>query len=177
MGGGQVMNPKVHEAALRLVGRAAAQAQRGTTADVHALAALARETRDRIPRWYGELLTGVPLCGLELGWPGYPPTDDDPGTAWMQWSGVDDIRAQSLNRHPGLDILDHGYLNVALDIDGNGDPYFIPVDGADDPPVYRVYDEADWSPERILSEGLVLVAPALSELFRTAMLRGDDASA
>ena len=170
------MNPKVRDAALRLVGRAEAQSRRGATADAQALAGLALETHGRIPPWYIELLTAIPLCDLELGWPGYPPTEDDPGTAWMQWSNVKDMRQESLNRHPGLDILDHGYLNVALDIDGNGDPYFIPVEEGDDPPVYRVYDEAGWKPEQVLAEGLVLVARSLSELFSTALLRGDRVS-
>jgi hypothetical protein len=171
------MNPKVRAAALRLVGRAAAQGRRGTTADAHALAAFARDTGGRIQPWYAELLTGIPLCGLELGWPAYPPTAGESGTAWMRWSDVSDLRAESLNRHPGLDILDRGYVNVALDLEGDGAPYFIPVDGGDDPPVYRVYDEAGWGPERIVAEGMVLVARSLSELFSTALLRGDGAGA
>src|SRR5262245_43511363 len=167
------MNPNLHDAALRLVRRAEVQGLQGTTADAQVLADLDRETHAGVPPWYVELLTTVPLCGLELGWPGYPPGEDEPGTAWMQWSSAVDMRTESLNRHPGLDIQGHGYLNVALDIDGNGDPYFMPVREGDDPPVYRVYDEAGWGPEQILAEGLLLVARSLSELFDTAVLRGD----
>lgn len=167
------MNPVVRQAALRLVRRAEALGLRGATAGAAELNALSRETGGRIPRWYRELLATVPLCGLELGWHASAPTEDEPGVAWMGWSGVAEMRQESFQLHPGLAILGHGYLNVATDLDGDGAPYFIPVGGSDDPTVYRVYDEVTWGPDEVLARGLVVVAPLLSGLFDSALLRAE----
>jgi hypothetical protein len=166
------VNPVVLRAALELVRRAEARGKRGTTADAADLEALSHVTGDRIPAWHRELLAAVPLCGLELGWRASPPTEDEDGIARIGWSGVAEMRHESFQLHPGLAILGRGYLNVATDLDGDGAPYFIPVDGSDDLPVYRVYDEVTWGPDEILARGLVLVAPRLSGLFDSALLPG-----
>jgi hypothetical protein len=124
------------------------------------------------PGWLLELLSTVPLCGLELGWQASKPEWDDDGLAWVRISDADGILKESLELYPGLAILPAGYLNLCGDATGGGDPYFIPMHEGEDPPLYQVYHDVGEDADSILAAGRVLVAPRLSEFFRTAVLGG-----
>ena len=159
------MDPRVQQEASRLVKRANDNGQQGRTADPARMAALNEEMNNRIPEWYVELLTSIPLCGLQLDWE----SDDEEGAeGTIEWSDENGIRSESLECYPGLAILERGYVNVGSDPSGSGDPYFIPADQGDDPPVYQVYHDVSDDADEILSEGLELVAESLSEFFRDA---------
>lgn len=164
------MNAKLRQSALQLVKRADAAGHKGKTANKRQLAALVRDAKGQIPTWYVELLTTFPLCGLELGWQASKPTADYDGVAWMEWSDVAGIRSESIECYPGLAILEHGYVNVASDPEGSGDPYFIHASKNDDPPLYQVYHDVSDEASEILAEGRVLVAKSLSAFLRKAIL-------
>ena len=110
------MKAKLRDAALQLVDRAAKSGHRGKTANKRLLAALVRDAKGRIPSWYVELITTVPICGLELGWQAQPPEADYDGIEWMDWSDPRNMRSESIECYPGLAILEHGYVNVASDL-------------------------------------------------------------
>lgn len=168
---GQIrMNVKLREAALELVNRAGAAGHKGKTANKRQIAALVKDAKGQIPAWFVELLTTIPLCGLELGWQASNPKADYDGVAWMTWSDAANIRSESLEYYPGLAILEHGYVNVASDPEGSGDPYFIHAGKSDDPPLYQVFHDVSDEASEILAEGRTLVAKSLSAFFRKAIL-------
>jgi hypothetical protein len=155
---------------MQLVERAAAVGHTGKIADQELLAALVRDAKGHIPPWYAELITTIPLCGLELGWQAHEPADDYDGIEWMVWSDASNMRSESIECYPGLAILEHGYVNVASDPGGGGDPYFIAAGEGEDPPLYQVYhDVSDQGPE-IIANGRSMVAESLSAFFRTALI-------
>lgn len=122
------------------------------------------------PGWLLDLLSTVPLVGLELGWQADDPDEDDDGLAWVRVSDGDGILRESLELYPGLDILPAGYVNFGGDAIGGGDPYFLPINEGEDPPLYQVYHDGGDDAATILAEGRVLVAARLSDFFRMAVL-------
>ena len=148
------MNPDLSKAVAELVKRAAMTGKSGKLADAKSMEQLVQDSGKRIPAWYVELLVGFPLGGLEI--------------AWMEWSDPNNIRSESLECYPGLAILERGWINVASDSGGSGDPYFIPTDQGDNPPVFQVYHDVGDKAEVILAEACRLAAPSLSDLFRQA---------
>jgi len=164
------MLESVRDSARDLVERAAAKGQLGSVVERTALESVARETRGCIPLWYIDLLCEVPLAGLVLGWQAYEPDEEWDGVSWMEWSNAQHMRAECLEAYPGIAILQRGYVSVALDLDGGGDPYFIPTDQGEDPPLYQVFHDLGDHPDTILEHGRHLVAPSLSGFFRTAMI-------
>ena len=164
------MNKSLSDAAGELIKRAKLVGKTGKPADRVALNQLVKDTGGRIPAWYVELLVGFPLAGLEIGWQSDYPTDGYDGIGWMLWNAPAGIRSESLECYPGLAILENGWINVASDSAGSGDPYFIPTDKGDDPPVFQIYHDIGEDAEVILAEGCRLVAPSLSELFQHAKL-------
>ena len=120
--------------------------------------------------WFVELLTTVPLAGLELGWHAQDPEPGFDGLAWMEWSDEKNIRSESIDCYPGLAILKQGYINVAFCTEGSGDPYFVCMEEGDDPPLYQVYHDVSDEPKIIISKGRQKVAAKLSEFFRDALL-------
>jgi hypothetical protein len=163
------MNKQLHKAVEYLIHRAEAASQSGERTTAQVMRELNKDMGERIPAWYVELLVGYSLAGLEIGWQADDPNDDYDGVAWMQWSDPKNIRSESLECYPGLAILERGWINVASDI-GGSDPYFIPTDRGDDPPVFQVYHDVSDQADVILAEGCRQVAPSLSELFLKAKL-------
>ena len=154
--------------------RAAALGIRGRT--------LTNDERQRLatalpvyPTWLLDLLSAVPLCGLELGWRAFDPEPEFDGVLWIEVSDANGILWESLEGYPGLGILPAGYVNFGGDSCGGGDPYFLPVHEGDDPPLYHVYHDVGTDAETILADGRRLVASHLSEFFRLAILKGEKA--
>jgi hypothetical protein len=121
-----------------------------------------------IPGWYIDLLTTVPLCGLQLGWQAYEPDEDSAGILWLQWSDAEDMRGEMLEAYPGVAIVGSAYVSAAFDLSG-GDPYFFPGNVSGNPPLYRVYHDAGDNARDILGNGLKPVADSLSQFFGTAV--------
>lgn len=164
------MNASVLKAAQGLVKRAKDKGLKGKKAKHADMKWLQQEIENRLPQWYQDLLTSVPICDLELGWQAYEPDEEDDGIWWMIWSCPHEMKIESVDLYPGLAILERGFINVALDAMGRGDPYFIPTDQGDNPPLYQVYHDISYKAEEIIKEGLELVAPSLSEFFKTAIV-------
>jgi hypothetical protein len=131
---------------------------------------LANAFGGRYPGWLVELLAEVPLCGLRLGWTARPPRDPD-DFYWVVWSEPREVRMSSLQTDwPGLLILPLGYVNVAWDGNHGGNPYFVLADGNPDPALYQIYHDGGSTGEELVSNRR-LVAPSLSEFFRTAFVQ------
>lgn len=164
----------VRAAAEELVARALSLGQRGRVLTTQQAGALADDV-DAYPSWLVDLLTAVPLCGLELGWQAHAPEPTFDGVLWLMWSDATGVRSESLECYPGLAILPAGYVNVAEDSMGGGDPYFICIHEGSDPPLYQVDHDVGSEAETILRDGRRLVAASLSEFFRSAIIQGEGA--
>ena len=165
------MNQQLLNEARNLVERAnAGGGKSGVLADTAQMETLRENLGGRLPRWYIELLTTVPLCYLEMGWQALEPTRDDDGVNWVEWLGPRDIESESLESYPGKPILERGYICVGGCSHGSGDQYFLAVEEGDDPPLYQIDHESGSDADTILSEGRERVSSSLSEFFRMATI-------
>ena len=158
------MNPIVYQEAVSLAERAKVAGEKGKTASPRELSALNSDMGGRIPDWYIELVTSVPICGLEFALN----ANDEDGVL-IEWSDSNGMRGESLECYPGLAILERGFINIGGDPIGSGDSFFINgPEGGDDPPVFQVYHDISDEADEIIRRGLNLIAPSLSTLFREA---------
>ena len=162
------MNEILKKAVIELVERAKKAGRSGQLTDAKTMNKLVNDMGEKIPAWYVELVVNFPLCGLEIAWQSDEPTEGYDGIAWMEWSDPNGIRSESLDCFPGRAIPEKGWINVASDLMGGGDPYFLPTDKGDNPPVYQVYHDVSDKADVILANGCRLVAASLSDLFQQA---------
>jgi hypothetical protein len=167
----------VREAVVTLVERATARGLFGRIIPADEMRRAVETLGGVYPTWLAELLTTVPLCGLELGWQEFEAEPDYNGRTWLIWSDAEDIVDESAKFYPGIAILRAGYVNVASCGMGAGNPYFISVHEGVDPPLYRVYHDVGHDSETILAGGRVMVSPHLSEFLANALLEGDSDAA
>jgi hypothetical protein len=73
---------------------------------------------------------------------------------WLDWSNPWHMRGESLEAYPGIAILERGYINVAIDPGGGGNPYFIPTDEGEDPPLFRCTMMSAMRQTRLCSTGV-----------------------
>lgn len=157
----------VREAAIALVARALALGKKGRVIPADEMQEVIDELGGTYPTWLAELLTTVPICGLQIGWQASEADDD---ISWMEVSDGPGILSESRDCYPGLAILPAGFVNIAFCVMGSGDPYFISINEGDDPPLYQVYHDVSDQADAILAEGRVTVAASLSEFFATARI-------
>ena len=165
------MNQQLLEAALALAERARLAGQETSTVPMPDARALVQDSKQVIPQWFADMLSIVPLSGLDFS---FGEADEDglcPHA--LLWNDARGIRSESFDCYPGLAILQRGYINCASDSTGGGDSYFLGPCAGGDPPVYQVYHDISDDADAILADGLVLVAPRLSELFTNACLEED----
>jgi hypothetical protein len=167
----------VRAAAESLVLRAAAVGQHGRVVHSDEMRSLVAALGGIYPGWLAELLTNVPICGLELGWREFEPEPDYDGVSWLFWSDSRNILSESVECYPGLVIPPSGFVNVASCSMGTGDPYFISVHEGIDPPLYRVYHDVGHEADVILAGGRIVVAQRLSDFFANAMIESSARSA
>jgi len=163
----------VRDAAEILVERAAARGLRGCVIPADEMRKVVHALGGVYPDWLVELVTSVPLSGLELGFQEFEPEPGYDGRTWLFWSDAHGILSESVECYPGVAILRAGFVNIASCSMGSGDPYFISVHDGVDPPLYRVYHDIGYEAESILAGGRILVAPRLSEFLSNALLEGD----
>jgi len=161
------MNPSVLSEALALVARAEASGCTGSVEDAAEWKRLNSELGGIIPAWYSDLVTSVPMIGLNFGWQSSEARSEDDGISWVEWFDAANVRLEMLELHPGVSLLERGYFCVAGS-NGTGDQYFVSVHDGDDPPLYQIDHETDEVAHDILARGREMVAPSLSEFFQAA---------
>ncbi len=162
------MNPAVLSEALALVARAEANGYTGFVEDAAEWKRLNSELGGIIPAWYIELVISAPLVGLKFGWQSSEPQGEDDGVSWVEWFDAANVRLEALELHPGVSLLGRGYICAAGCSHGSGDQYFLPTDCGNDPPFYRIDHEAGDEADEMLADGREVVAPSLSNFFRSA---------
>ena len=163
----RTMNLTVLSEALDLVARADANGHSGFVESAAEWNQVSRELGGVIPTWYIELVTTVPLIGLEIGWQEQAHEQPDDAIYWVEWLDAQNVRSEALDLHPGNSILSQGYFCVGSSSCA-GDQYFISIHDGDDPPLYQIDHETNEDMEEILTKGRDLVASSLSEFFRSA---------
>lgn len=180
------MNKELRESILHLI-ESQPVLKQGRKAEMAEMLSLNRDCGGVIPEWLIELMTNYPLCGAEFGWES-PDLDEDeveedikrvswtsyllhlakkdsyPLLAWVDWSTPAGMREVMLETYIGIELLKHGYINVAHD-GSSSDPYFVPIDRGDNPPLFAVSVCAPADPDLIMKEELFLVSETLSEFF------------
>jgi hypothetical protein len=74
----------VREAAELVAERAAARGLRGLVIPAEDMRKVVEALVGAYPAWLANLLTTVPLCGLELGWQEFEPEPDYDGRSWLR---------------------------------------------------------------------------------------------
>ena len=115
-----------------------------------------------LPDWLTVLLQDYPLSGAELSWQAHPSDDEFDGRRDIILANPEAMARESTEFTPGAEILPLGYVCIAADGDGTGDPYFISLD-EDDPPVYQVHHEDDPAEHQIGPHTATRVADHLSD--------------
>ena len=119
------------------------------------------------PDWYCDVLSRVPICGVELEW---PDPNDDGELLGAEWMDIRSMRSEMLECYPGLAIRPNGYICIAGCTLGSGDQYYICGSDGDDPPVYQIYHDVSDVGDEIIANGRSVIFPKLSELFDVARI-------
>lgn len=122
-----------------------------------------------IPEWLIDLFTTYPLSYAILE---ITDEDDEEMEYALEFVCPESMENESIEAYPGCAILELGYICIAEDPTGGGDPYFISISEGDNPPVYQIYHDVGDVGEEILAEGRQRVANSLSELFERGQLTG-----
>nr|WP_256371026.1 SMI1/KNR4 family protein [Psychrobacillus sp. OK028] len=96
----------------------------GKTATESDLTRLEKELKIKLPEWYIELYTTVPLIDAEFGIQEDEPDEDYDGVSYIIWGGVDDIIDESTKYEPGISALEDGFVFLASCSHGSGDPIY-----------------------------------------------------
>lgn len=127
-----------------------------------------------IPEWYIDIVTTMPLSGLNIGWQAFPPEDDFDGVEEITLLDTSLLNECNLESYPGKHLLKIGYFSFGYGSNWAGNCFaFNPMDGSN-PPVYEVWHDAAQNPEEMLAaikerNGVSLVATKFSELFDSAV--------
>lgn len=116
--------------------------------------------RDRVPEWYIQLLSEVPLieCRFRVPW-------DDGYFAYVMWLDAANMISEDQDVYPGILARTAGFVPVGGSAVGSGDPYFIKFD-SDDPPLWNIYhDSADIVEERFDLKEHSVLGSSLSSVF------------
>lgn len=166
-----MINPALQAAASSLCERLRSAGARSFMASEQQCAALTVSLGLSLPHWLSELLQTHSLCGAELFWQAYPPETNFDGRSYITFADPDRIVLESVELTPGREILPLGFVCVATDDDGIGDPYFIALD-QEDPPVYQVHHDNDEDEHQIGPHQARLVARHLSEFLNMLVPTG-----
>ncbi|HHY72090.1 MAG TPA: SMI1/KNR4 family protein [Bacillus bacterium] len=132
----------------------------GKTATESDLEKLEKELKIKLPKWYIELYTTVPLIDAEFGIQEDEPDEDYDGVSYIIWGGVDDIIDESTKYEPGISALEDGYVFSASCSHGSGDPIYIKLN-SNLPSVFRIYHD-DYSKNELADD--------LTSLFKSAII-------
>lgn len=118
------------------------------------------ELKLKLPNWYIELYTTVPLIDTEFGIQEFEPDENYDGISYMICDGVDDIIEESTQFEPGMSALKDGYVFLASCSHGSGDPIYVKLN-PDQARVYRIYHD-DFTENQLVEN--------LASLFKNAII-------
>lgn len=114
----------------------------------------------KLPEWYFELYSTIPIIDAEFGVQENEPDDKYDGVSYLMWGDIKSVIQESTEFEPGISVLKDGYLYIASCSHGSGDPIFINVN-TEEPKVFRIYHD-DFSKS--------LLAESLADLLKNAII-------
>jgi hypothetical protein len=153
------MSQQVVDAARRMVARmpVSTRAQR---LDAAGAARIRSEYGAAVPAWYVELLQTVPLAGRIVQF-------TRNGETWDVWWADDKVIALERHAIPGVRVAAEGYVPVAIDPTGSGNPFFVKFE-SDDPPLLQLLHDRV-GPDGELAGAVVVVCGSLTGFFEEAV--------
>ncbi len=121
---------------------------------------LEEELLREIPDWIIAMLTTYPIAGLVFRFEAM-----NGETQAIQFNDFDEISDNYYTLNPGCIVADMGYLCIADDPTGSGNPYFIKLEDGDNPPVYQIEHNFSKNHEQIITNGRHKIAERLSDIF------------
>ena len=97
----------------------------GRTVSKEELISLQDKLKIKLPTWYIDLHTQVPIIDAEFGFQEYEPDANYDGISFIIWSDINGVIEESLQFSPGIEVFEQGYIHVASCSTGSGDPIFI----------------------------------------------------
>jgi hypothetical protein len=129
---------------------------------------LRRFTTPHVPEWLIGLESAYRLCGTCFS---LPRSADPSGLGVeMRWMAPKDTCEEVTDFYPGIAAAPLGYLPVGTCERGSGDPYFINVNGGEDPPLVRIPHEAVGREMELLVSQVEVVAEKLTAFFEHARI-------
>ena len=128
-----------------LLAKQIAMSPHGNICSVEAVDALCAGIGECIAPWYRELLCHTPLAGGRYR---LPCQGDESYLLDLEWLGPNAIRDEAERLMPGCGIKHLGFVPVAADPTGGGDPFFVNFRVSVDPPLIQVFHET--IPDRCL---------------------------
>jgi len=163
-----MINPILEQSIITFLTRAEAISQMGQRISAAELKELQSKLTVSLPEWYFELFSSFPLAGLSLDVPVYESDNDDDGYMTVKIGTARGIYEETEQCYPGIAIREVGYVCLALDMTGGGDPYFMKVTEDDNPPVYQVYHDVGDTATAIEQHGMLKVVALLADFFDKA---------
>ncbi|MBI6873440.1 SMI1/KNR4 family protein [Clostridium aciditolerans] len=166
------MNKEVLEQAQNLIMRVSMLDTKniGRVATLDEIKSLQKDLDNRVPAWYIELISTIPLINLEFGFQEFEPEEGFDGISYLTWAEPDTIKEECIDAVPGCAVFDKGYICIASCSHSSGDPFFISIDEGYNPPVYRMDHNYGEDTEDILMMGKYKIAESLSNLFKNAFI-------
>ena len=83
----------------------------------------------------------------------------------MRWVDIEGMRHEMLDAYPGISALKYGLICIGEDVEGGGNPFFIPTNAGENPPVYQIdhaLPESSFTQQELAS---AMVCTSLSTMF------------
>lgn len=145
----------------KLIKRTDPKAMFGEKVDRSQFDELNKKANNIIPQWLIELYIKHSFSNLILE---LIDAEDEDCQYDLQIAPPNWIENELFDLAPGCFIAEFGYLCIAEDPTGGGDPYFINVNEGFNPPVYQIYHDISDDGKEILENGKEKIANSLSEL-------------
>lgn len=162
------MDAQLKRSVEEFVKRTTGTISQGKAIDVGALLELNNRLQNTLPDWFIELVSSYPLSEAEIDFPLYEPEDDYDGYVTIEIAKPEDIFNETNESYPGIAIKPLGYFCFGTDPTGGGDPFFIPNNKGENPPVFQVYHDVSDQGEAIEKGGIEKIAESLSDFFDKA---------
>lgn len=122
---------------------------------------LDEKVKRNIPYWLNEILITYPLANYQLEF--VSKNHVEYNLCFVGFKGIND---EYNDFYPGCVISEYGYICIAEDPTGSGNPFFININEGKNPPVYQIIHDVSEIGEVILQQGRILVTDKMSNLFK-----------
>lgn len=134
------------------------------------LDALNQKLDGLIPDWFIEIVTTLPVSGVNIRWQAFPPDDDFDGIEEITLLDTSLLNECNLESYPGKYLWINGYFTFGYGANWAGNCFAFNPDEGSNPPIYEIWHDAAHDPEGMLvaikeKKGVRIVVSKFSDLF------------